>query len=143
VSAPCTGLRIVEIAVGTSDVGLGLAGGIPGMILADLGADVVRVMGEPVGIDQDLTWSHAWHRSKRIVRTDEVAPVLDLLRDADVALVYGSTDIVEDRGLGYGDVAASNPQLVYARCRPSDIGAGRTAPSSTDRGGRMGRDLSL
>jgi crotonobetainyl-CoA:carnitine CoA-transferase CaiB-like acyl-CoA transferase len=117
----------VEIAVGTSDVGLGLAGGIPGMILADLGADVVRVMGEPVGIDQDLTWSHAWHRSKRIVRTDEVAPVLDLLRDADVALVYGSTDIVEDRGLGYGDVAASNPQLVYARCRPSDIGGDTVA----------------
>jgi crotonobetainyl-CoA:carnitine CoA-transferase CaiB-like acyl-CoA transferase len=122
VSGPCTGLTVVEVAVGTSEVGLGLAGGIPGMLLADLGAQVVRVVGsESKEIDRELPWSHAWHRSKRIVRTDDVEPVLELLRDADVALVYGSTDAVEKRGLGYDDLAASNPQLVYARCRPSDI----------------------
>ena len=34
------GLSVVEVAVGASDLGLGLAGGVPGMILADLGADV-------------------------------------------------------------------------------------------------------
>ena len=33
------GLSVVEVAVGMSDLGLGLAGGVPGMILADLGAD--------------------------------------------------------------------------------------------------------
>ena len=54
---PCAGLSVVELAIGTSDLGLGMAGGVPGMILADLGASVVRVVGtEAVPIDEDLTW---------------------------------------------------------------------------------------
>jgi len=122
---PLAGLSIVEVAVGCSILGLGLAGGVPGMVLADLGANVVRVIGstEPA-IDEELAWSRAWHRDKRVVQADDRAAVLALLRDADVALVYGSEALVEGRGLGYMDVAPLNPSLVYARCRPSRTSTG-------------------
>ena len=48
---PCAGLSVVEVAVGTSDLGLGLVAGVPGMILADLGASVTRVVGAAPDID--------------------------------------------------------------------------------------------
>jgi crotonobetainyl-CoA:carnitine CoA-transferase CaiB-like acyl-CoA transferase len=124
---PLAGLSVVEVAVGCSTLGLGLAGGVPGMILADLGASVQRVVGttEPA-IDQGLAWSRAWHRDKRVVEADDPALVLRLLADADVALVYGSEVLVEGRGLGYADVATVNPSVVYARCRPSWTSTGNT-----------------
>ena len=128
IELPCAGLSVVELAVGTSDLGLGMAGGVPGMILADLGASVVRVVGtEAVPIDEDVTWRRVWHRDKQIVTTDDRDEVHALLRDADIALVYGSEALVEARGLGFRDLQAVNPTLVYARCRPS-----RTAKGTVD-----------
>ncbi len=125
---PCDGVSVVEVAVGVSDVGLDMAGGVPGMLLAELGASVVRVVGSrDVPIDNGVGWGRVWHRDKRIVRTDDTAPVRDLLCDADVALVYGDEAVVEGRGLGYADVRASNPRLVYARCRPGRTSTGTVA----------------
>ncbi|MFI0355014.1 CoA transferase [Actinomadura sp. 9N407] len=122
---PWAGLSVVELAVGASDLGLGPAVGVPGMILADLGADVVRVVGsEPVPIDRDVPWGGAWHRDKRVVATDDRDEVFALLRAADVALVYGPEELVEGRGLGHRDLAGPNPALVYARCRPSRTSKG-------------------
>ncbi|OBA44185.1 carnitine dehydratase [Nocardia sp. 852002-20019_SCH5090214] len=121
---PCTGLTVVEIAVGVSDLGLGLAAGLPGMLLADLGARVVRVVGEDAPIDAAVPWGRVWHRDKRILTTSEAAEISELLRTADIALVYGPEDLVEARGLGFRECAASNPALVYARCRPSRTAAG-------------------
>ncbi len=127
-AAPCAGLSVVEVAIGTSELGLGMAGGVPGMMLADLGARVVRVVGATAPpIDRDVAWGRAWHRDKRIVATDDPDEVRTLLRGADVALVYGTEAAVEGRGLGYNDVQVSNPTLVYARCRPS-----RTAGGTVD-----------
>ncbi|MCX4092592.1 CaiB/BaiF CoA-transferase family protein [Nocardia sp. alder85J] len=122
----CAGLSVVEVAAGASDLGLGVAGGIPGMILAELGADVVRVTGEPAPIDADVPWGRVWHRRKRILRADHDETIA-LLRAADVALVYGPEDTVEARGLGYRDLVAHNAGLVYARCRPSHTAAGAVA----------------
>lgn len=117
---PLSGLTVVEHAVGVSDLGLGLAGGVPGMLLADLGATVVRVQGsDPAPIDAQVHWGRVWHRDKRVVRTDDPAEIATLLRTADVALMYGTEAMVEARGLGYADAHAANPGLVYARCRPS------------------------
>ncbi|HUC37855.1 MAG TPA: CoA transferase [Acidimicrobiales bacterium] len=125
---PCEGLSVVEVAVGTSDLGLGLAGGVPGMILGDLGADVRRVVGSDTpGIDRHLGWGRAWHRDKTIVTEDDPALIARMVREADVAIVYGGEDLVEGRGLGYVDVAAPNPALVYARCRPSRTAEGEIA----------------
>ena len=122
---PCEGLVVVEVAIGVSDLGLGLAGGVPGMLLADLGASVTRVVGtEPVGIDRGLSWTRAWHRDKQIVATDDAIKVGELLAGADVALVYGPERLVESRGLGHHDVCAAHPGLVYARCRPSLTSSG-------------------
>ncbi|MDX6745118.1 CaiB/BaiF CoA-transferase family protein [Actinocorallia sp. A-T 12471] len=125
---PCAGLRVVELAVGVSDLGVGLAGGVPGLLLADLGATVTRVVGAaPVPLDAEVPWGRAWHRDKRIVRADDAAMALALLREADVALVYGPEERVERRGLGYRDLVKDNPSLVYARCRPSRTAKGETA----------------
>jgi crotonobetainyl-CoA:carnitine CoA-transferase CaiB-like acyl-CoA transferase len=122
---PLAGLTIVEVAAGTSDLGLGLAGGVPGMLLADLGADVVRVVGaRPAPLDEGVPWGRAWHRDKRVVATDDRDEVYALLRGADAALVYGPEALVEGRGLGYRDLREGSPGLVYARCRPSRTAKG-------------------
>ena len=125
---PCAGLSVVEVMIGTTDLGLGLAGGAPGMILADLGADVVRIVDPaPSPLDAEVTWSRAWHRDKQIVSTDDPDQILALLREADVALVYGPEALVEARGLGYAEIVAANPSIVYGRCRPSRTSAGEVA----------------
>jgi crotonobetainyl-CoA:carnitine CoA-transferase CaiB-like acyl-CoA transferase len=119
---------VVEVAAGTSELGLGMAGGVPGMVLASLGASVVRVVcGEPPGIDEAVAWGQVWHRDKRVVAASTDAERAQLpawLAQADVALVYGPEDEVEGRGLGYPALAAVNPNLVYARCRPSRTSLG-------------------
>jgi len=125
VGPPCAGLSVVEVAVGVTDLGLGLAGGVPGMILADLGAVVTRVVGASAPpIDGRLPWGRAWHRDKRIVATDDPEEIVRLLRAADVAIVYGPEALVEGRGLGWRDIQAATSRLVYARCRPSRTSAG-------------------
>ena len=124
-SGPCRGVKVVEVAVGVSDLGLGLAGGVPSMILADLGATVTRVVGGAAPpIDEHLSWGRAWHRDKRIVATDDAGEIRALLGEADVAFVYGPEALVEGRGLGWRDLRATSPALVYARCRPSRTAAG-------------------
>jgi len=125
VSGPFSGLRVVEVAVGVSDLGLGLAGGVPGMVLADLGASVTRVVGgTPAPLDEQLSWGRAWHRDKRVVALARAADIAALLQDADVAFVYGPEALVEARGLGWRDRRDAHPGLVYARCRPSRTATG-------------------
>jgi crotonobetainyl-CoA:carnitine CoA-transferase CaiB-like acyl-CoA transferase len=124
-SRPGAGLSVVELAGASSDLGLGLAGGVPGRILTDLGAHTTRVV-DPVrpAIDAGLAWSHPWHRGKEVVVTDDPEQVRALLDQADVALVYGTEARVEQAGLGYHDLEPTNPGLVYGRCRPSRTARG-------------------
>lgn len=125
---PLAGLVVAELAVGVSDLGLGLAGGLPGRLLADLGATVTRITASGGhAIDEHVPWGKAWHRDKRVVATRRPGEILPLLTAADVVLAYGPETLVESRGLGYQDVAAANPGVVYARCRPSRWGAGAVA----------------
>ncbi|MGH3247698.1 MAG: CoA transferase [Trebonia sp.] len=125
---PCAGLTVAELAVGVSDLGLGLAGGLPGKMLADLGASVIRVVAaQSPPIDADVPWGRAWHRDKKVAATDDPAEAFAVLREADVVLAYGPEELVEGRGLGYRDVSAVNPAVVYARCRPSRAGFGTVA----------------
>jgi crotonobetainyl-CoA:carnitine CoA-transferase CaiB-like acyl-CoA transferase len=129
---PCAGLSVVEVAVGTSDLGLGLVAGIPGMILGDLGAAVTRVVAAAPDIDGHVPWGRAWHRDKEIVSEEivteeDAARVAARLVAADVVIVYGTESDVEGRGLGSIELLAENPSLVYARCRPSRTASGSCA----------------
>lgn len=124
-TGPLDGIRVVEVAVGVSDLGLGHAGGVPGRLLADLGGDVTRVVGStPAAIDADVPWGRVWHRGKTVIATDDTAAIRDLLLGADVAFVYGDETLVEGRGLGWCDLRDGNPALVHARCRPSRTASG-------------------
>lgn len=112
-AGPLTGLRIVELA------GIGP---VPhaAMVLADLGADVVRVE-RPAG-SLDLSGGKPDHllRGRRSVaadlKTDEGREfVRRLVRRAD-ALVEGFRPGVAERlGVGPEDCHAVNPRLVYGR----------------------------
>ncbi|MER5859263.1 MULTISPECIES: CaiB/BaiF CoA transferase family protein [unclassified Streptomyces] len=112
-SGPLSGVRVVELA------GIG-PGPFAAMLLADLGADVVRVDrpgGQGLGIDPayDIT-----NRNKRSVLVDLKAPdgparVLDLAARADVLIEGYRPGVAERLGVGPADCHARNPRLVYGR----------------------------
>src|SRR5688500_9858867 len=96
-----------------------MAGPLAGMVLADYGADVVKV--EPPAGD----WARSrpgflmWNRGKRSVvadlhTTEGRDEVRRLLAAADVALVAWRPGVAERLGLDYERVAALNPRIVYA-----------------------------
>ncbi len=110
---PLGGVRVIELA------GIG-PGPFAAMLLADLGADVVRVDrpgGPALGIDpaHDIT-----NRNKRSVIVDLKAPdgpgrVLDLAARADVLIEGYRPGVAERLGVGPADCHARNPRLVYGR----------------------------
>ncbi|MFF8097377.1 CaiB/BaiF CoA transferase family protein [Streptomyces sp. NPDC016675] len=112
-AGPLGGVRVVELA------GIG-PGPFAAMLLADLGADVVRVDrpgGAGLGIDpaRDVT-----NRNKRSVIVDLKAPdgparVLDLAERADVLIEGYRPGVAERLGVGPDDCHARNPRLVYGR----------------------------
>ena len=128
VSGAFAGLRVVELVHGATDTGLGLAGAVPGMLFASLGAEVTRITPTRAAeLDADLTWTRVWHRDKHIVATDDVDELHGRLVGADIAFVYGPPTLVEDRGLGAEALAAANPGLIYVRCGPSRTSAWETS----------------
>ncbi|MFC8833836.1 CaiB/BaiF CoA transferase family protein [Streptomyces griseoincarnatus] len=110
---PLTGVRVVELA------GIG-PGPFAAMLLADLGADVVRVDrpgGPGLGIDpaRDIT-----NRNKRSVvvdlkTSDGVKHVRDLAGRADILIEGYRPGVAERLGVGPEDCRARNPRLVYGR----------------------------
>ncbi|MET7995052.1 CaiB/BaiF CoA-transferase family protein [Amycolatopsis sp. NPDC005232] len=112
-AGPLSGLKVVELA------GIG-----PGphacMVLADLGADVVRVE-RPSG-SLDLTGGKAdpLLRGRRSVAADLKTPegrdlVLRLAAKADVLVEGLRPGVTERLGVGPADCHALNPRLVYGR----------------------------
>ncbi|MEU6890770.1 CaiB/BaiF CoA-transferase family protein [Streptomyces sp. NPDC046557] len=112
-TGPLAGVRVVELA------GIG-PGPFAAMLLADLGADVVRVDrpgGGGLAVDPayDVT-----NRNKRSVLIDLKAPcgpdrVLDLVERADVLIEGFRPGVAERLGVGPADCHARNPRLVYGR----------------------------
>ncbi|MDQ0792714.1 CaiB/BaiF CoA-transferase family protein [Streptomyces sp. B1I3] len=129
---PLAGVRVVELA------GIG-PGPFAAMLLADLGADVVRVDrpgGAPLGIDpaRDLT-----NRNKRSVLVDlkaedGVRQVLDLVERADVLIEGNRPGVAERLGVGPDVCLDLNPRLVYGRM----TGWGQEGPLAP----RAGHDIS-
>lgn len=126
---PLSGLRVVELA------GIG-PGPHAAMVLADLGADVVRVErpGAVGGAgERDVTL-----RGRRWVRADlkdadDRARVLALVERADVLLEGFRPGVAERLGVGPDDCLARNARLVYGRM----TGWGQHGP----RASRAGHDL--
>jgi alpha-methylacyl-CoA racemase len=112
-AGPLVGLRVVELA------GLGPAPHAA-MVLADLGADVVRV-DRPGGLRLgDPTLPDPMLRGRRQVAADLKDPagretVLRLVERADVLIEGYRPGVAERLGVGPVDCHARNPRLVYGR----------------------------
>ena len=111
-TGPLRGIKVVEIA------GIG-----PGphacMILADLGADVIRVE-RPGGQTLAGGATMTLNRGRPSVALDLKNPeatttVLELVRSADVVIEGMRPGVTERLGLGPDDCLAVNPRIVYGR----------------------------
>ena len=121
---PLQGLRVIELA----SIG---PGPMCCMLLADLGADVVRVDRlMPSGLGLGLAPRFDVNgRSRRSVALDLKHPagrdaVLRLLEGADVLVEGFRPGVTESLGLGPAECLARNPRLVYGRM----TGFGQTGP---------------
>lgn len=133
---PLKGLKVVELA-------RILAGPWAGQILADLGAEVLKV--ESPGGDDTRSWGppfldygdgtrdaayfHATNRGKRSIVADftnaeDVARVKRLIMEADVVIENFKVGGLAKYGLDYGSLAAVHPQLIYC----SITGFGQDGP---------------
>jgi len=109
--------------------------------LADYGADVVKVGPTPKhGAAQVTPWFFAYsgHRGMRRVLVDLKEPsgrdaFLRLAARADVVIESFRPGVVDRLGIGYDDVRAINPGIVYC----STTGFGQSGPYAT----RAGHDL--
>lgn len=108
---PLAGVRVLEVAaIGPSPM--------TGMILADMGADVVRV--ERASVDTPMTRSDPSYRGKRSIALNLKAPegvetFLRLVETADVVTEGFRPGVMERLGIGPEECRARNPRLVYGR----------------------------
>lgn len=120
-AAPLAGVRVVDF----SRV---LAGPLATMILADLGADVIKVERPGTGDDtrgwgppfvgEDAAYFLSLNRNKRSVALDLQSPrgagaARALSRTADVVVENFRPGLMASFGLDYESLAADNPGLVY------------------------------
>ncbi|GMV59449.1 MAG: CoA transferase [Betaproteobacteria bacterium] len=137
-TGPLAGMRVLELAQI-------MAGPTAGMMLADMGADVIKVEKLPGGDDargyQEPRVNGIsapfliLNRNKRGIALNLKHPrgrdvLLRLVRDADVLTENYRLGTLEKLGLGYDVLAQVNPGLIY--CAVS--GYGRTGPYA-DKGG--------
>lgn len=124
---PLHGIRIVEFAaLGPAPMGC--------MILADLGAEVVRIerklpAGAKPGSELFDSKIDILNRSRRVVSLDlkkpeGLAAAKQLAASADVLIEGFRPGVMERLGLGPDDCLAANPRLVYGRM----TGWGQTGP---------------
>jgi len=125
---PLTGLKVVEFA------GIG-PGPFCGMLLSDLGADVVRIdrKGGRGGAPSDIT-----ARGRRSVALDLKTPAaieacLKLMEAADAVFEGFRPGVMERLGLGPDVALKRNPKLVYGRM----TGWGQTGPYANAAGHDM------
>jgi crotonobetainyl-CoA:carnitine CoA-transferase CaiB-like acyl-CoA transferase len=115
-----TGLRVI-------DCSRLIAGGVLATVLADHGADVVKVEnprgGDPLRTwlrERGELWWKVYARGKRSVTLNLTAPrgqalLRRLVRDADVLIENYVPGTFEGWGLGWDVLSAENPRLVFAR----------------------------
>jgi len=130
---PLTGLRILEFeAIGAAP--------FAGMLLADMGADVLlvdRASATALGLESPR-WSDTMLRGRRSVTLDLKTPgglqaALQLAAKADVLTEGFRPGVMERLGLGPEVLLARHPKLVYGRM----TGWGQTGPLAA----RAGHDI--
>ena len=127
---PLAGVRVLEIA------GIG-PGPFAAMVLADLGADVIRIE-RPAPGDPDAARYDVLARGRRSVAVDLKAPgaadlVLRLVEGSDALLEGFRPGVAERLGIGPDACLERNPRLVYGRM----TGWGQDGPLAD----RAGHDL--
>ena len=104
------GIRVI-------DFGQYIAGPLAGMLLADQGADVVKV-DPPGGPAFDSPANRTWNRGKRSIALDLKTPqaleaARKLVDGADVVLENFRPGVMDRLGLGARAMTAANPRLIY------------------------------
>ncbi|QSE85869.1 CaiB/BaiF CoA transferase family protein [Rhodococcus koreensis] len=112
-TGPLVGIRVVELA----SIG---PGPHAGMILADLGADVVRVERPDAPFGLGTHGRNEQLRGRRIVTADlksatDRATVLELVQHSDILIEGYRPGVAERLGLGPDACLEVNPRLVYGR----------------------------
>ena len=135
---PMSGVRVLEVTTTW-------AGPMCGTVLADLGADVVKVeipsgdVGRaifPTLPGTEVGFAHATvNRNKRAVTLDIRKPegrdiCLDLARTSDIMLENFKVGTMQNYGLGYEDIRAIKPDIVYV----SITGWGQFGPKYEEAG---------
>jgi alpha-methylacyl-CoA racemase len=124
-SGPLVGLRVLEAG------GIGPAP-FAGMILADLGADVVRI--DRPGPPEDRRHEVMLRGRRSVVadlRDDKgLALARDLMDRADILIEGFRPGVMERLGLGPAEALERNPKLVYGRM----TGWGQDGPIATEAG---------
>ena len=115
-----------------------LAGPFCTMMLADLGAEVIKIE-EPSRGDETRMWTPFWNgestqfvsfnRNKKSLTVNLKTPegvdlVKKLASDADIMIESFRAGALESMGLGYEDIKLINPEIIYC----SISGYGRTGP---------------
>ncbi|KAJ1329232.1 alpha-methylacyl-CoA racemase [Microdochium nivale] len=117
-AAPLTGIKVLEFA--------GLAPGpFAGVLLADAGADVLRIdrampgkthiPGKPGPLTADMLARHKSSIAVDLKSPSGIALVKELARTADVIIDPFRPGVLEKLGLGPEVLAAANPRLIYGR----------------------------
>jgi len=136
-TGPLKGMKVIEMAHI-------MAGPVTGLMLADMGADVIKVErpnGDdtrrflPPDIEGESAAFMMMNRNKRGIRLDlkteaGKAALIRLIEQADCLIENYRHDTMERLGLGYDELRRINPGLIY--CEIS--GFGRTGPYR-ERGG--------
>ena len=118
---PLSGVKVVE-------VGLNLAGPLAGVIMADLGADVIKIERPETG-DDARAWGppfvddaalpfHNMNRNKRSVvvnfkNPEEMERLYTLIEGTDIFLHNLRPGVTEQVGLEADVLLSRNPQLIY------------------------------
>jgi len=134
-------MRLLE-GVRVLDLSRMLAGPYGSMLLADMGAEVIKIeapdggdpmraMGPPFLPDGESAYFLAVNRNKKSVAVDLAAPAgrevfLDLVRAADAVLENFRPDVLGRLGCAYPALAAVNPRIVLC----SISAYGQTGPYS-------------
>jgi len=114
---PLTGLRVIEMA------GLG-PGPFVGMLLSDMGADVIRIdrkaavgAGDAFERVKDASFNDRGRRSLALdlKRPESIATLLELVAGSDALIEGFRPGVMERLGLGPDVCLARNPKLVFGR----------------------------